>query len=241
MAFIYVRSGGSWPLQQTLTAPDGEASDQFGVEVALDGDTAMVCSPLADYEQYGNHGAGYVFTRSGTAWMLEQKISTSYNDSSIQRIAERAALEGDTALLSAPAYHGDRGGVFVFVQNGTTWSEQQELRPAVFTQNFGQRPALSGNFAVISAFDGVFSFERAPAPGVNSDGGDASAAPETDASSASDAAHSNETPRGDARESGGCGCRIHGRSGDSGGALLVLATAYLAAQRRRPSLKDRRD
>ena len=41
-AYVFVRSGGSWSLQQQLTASGGAASDQFGYSVALSGDTALV-------------------------------------------------------------------------------------------------------------------------------------------------------------------------------------------------------
>ena len=39
---MYVRSNGVWSEQQKLTASDGAASDQFGISVSIDGDTAVI-------------------------------------------------------------------------------------------------------------------------------------------------------------------------------------------------------
>jgi hypothetical protein len=239
VAFVFVRSGTAWQLQQTLSAPDGEASDAFGGAVALDGDTAIVCAPLADVDSYDNHGAGYVFVRVGTTWTQQQKISTTYGDSSIERFALAVALDGDTALLTAPGYHVDQGGVFVFTRSGSTWSEQQELRPSVRAMNFGFQPALSGNSAVISSIDSVYSFERLSGSGAagsdaGSEAGDAGSSAAGDAGF--DAGQPNDEPQRDASESGGCGCRLNARSAPAHEVLLLLSAACCAVRRRRARL-----
>ena len=41
-AYVFVRSGGTWTQQEKLTASDAAAGDQFGVSVAVSGDTAVV-------------------------------------------------------------------------------------------------------------------------------------------------------------------------------------------------------
>ena len=41
-AYVYVRSGTTWSQQAKLLAADGAAWDEFGVSVALSGDTALV-------------------------------------------------------------------------------------------------------------------------------------------------------------------------------------------------------
>jgi hypothetical protein len=67
-AYVFTRSGTTWTWQQTLTASDGGAGDEFGIAVALDGDTALVGAP--DHKVGSNvyQGAAYVFTRSGATW-----------------------------------------------------------------------------------------------------------------------------------------------------------------------------
>src|SRR3990172_6640980 len=47
-AYVFVRSGTTWSQQAKLTAGDGAAGDWFGVNVSLDGDTALVGAPFDD-------------------------------------------------------------------------------------------------------------------------------------------------------------------------------------------------
>ena len=74
-AYVFVRSGGTWSLQQRLTASDGVANDEFGHSVALSGDTALVGARSADIDDEANQGAVYVFVRSGGTWSLQQKLT----------------------------------------------------------------------------------------------------------------------------------------------------------------------
>ncbi len=41
-AFVYVRNGSTWTLQQKLTAADGLGDDYLGISVALNGNTALI-------------------------------------------------------------------------------------------------------------------------------------------------------------------------------------------------------
>ena len=45
-AYVYVRTGGAWTHQQTLST-GGAADDHFGDAVALSGDTALVGVPIS--------------------------------------------------------------------------------------------------------------------------------------------------------------------------------------------------
>ena len=72
-AFVFVRSGTVWSEQQRLLSLDGAAGDQLGFSVAISGDKAVVGTENADVFQ----GAAYVFSRSGTVWSQEQKLSAS--------------------------------------------------------------------------------------------------------------------------------------------------------------------
>ena len=46
-AYVFTRSGTDWTPQAKLTASDGAANDQFGLSVGIEGDTAVVGSPIA--------------------------------------------------------------------------------------------------------------------------------------------------------------------------------------------------
>ena len=76
-AYVFTRSSGSWTQQQKLTAPDGAASDRFGISVAVDGDTAVVGAYLDTIGGDREQGSAYVFTRSGGSWTQQQKLTAS--------------------------------------------------------------------------------------------------------------------------------------------------------------------
>jgi hypothetical protein len=67
-AYVFVRSGAGWTFWQRLAAADAEAGDQFGVSVAVSGDTALVgANPKELFA-----GSAYVFVGSGGAWSVQE-------------------------------------------------------------------------------------------------------------------------------------------------------------------------
>jgi FG-GAP repeat len=60
-AYVFFRSGTTWTQQQKLTASDGAAGDEFGISVALDGDTAVVGADRDNTPAGDDAGSAYVF------------------------------------------------------------------------------------------------------------------------------------------------------------------------------------
>ncbi|MEX2464272.1 MAG: post-COAP-1 domain-containing protein, partial [Gaiellaceae bacterium] len=60
-ASVFVRSGGVWTQQQQLTASDGAAFADFGLSVAIDGDTIVVGAPFDAVGANVDQGSAYVF------------------------------------------------------------------------------------------------------------------------------------------------------------------------------------
>jgi hypothetical protein len=65
-AYVFVRSGVVWSQQQKLTASDAAVGDWFGVQVSVNGDTAVVGAYLDDHAGGSNAGSAYVFNILGT-------------------------------------------------------------------------------------------------------------------------------------------------------------------------------
>jgi hypothetical protein len=121
VAYVFVRSGTTWSQQQELTASDRAADDQFGYSVAVSGDTALIGANT----KFSGQGAAYVFVRSGSTWSQQQKLSVPAVGG---QFGTAVSLSGQTAVIAAPYANGSQGGVaLVFVSNGASWSEQQEL------------------------------------------------------------------------------------------------------------------
>ena len=108
-AYVFVRSGTRWSQQQKLTASDAAPNDDFGLAVALSGDTAVV-GAIGDDDAGRVSGAAYVFVRSGTRWSEQQKLTASDAAAGI-RFGNSVAVSGDTAVVGA--YADDSAYVFV--------------------------------------------------------------------------------------------------------------------------------
>jgi hypothetical protein len=155
-AYIFTRSGTTWSQQAKLTAPDGMPNDSFGQTVSLGGDTALAGAPFAKVGDNFLQGAGYVFTRSGTTWSLQTKL-TADDGQPLDRLGFTVALDGNTALCSAlgASFNGEsnRGAAYVFTFAGGNWTQQAKVGASdgVPFDDFGQSVALAGDTAIVGA------------------------------------------------------------------------------------------
>ncbi len=161
-AYIFTRSGATWTQQAKLTASDGAADDRFGVSVSIssDGTTALIGAYQADPSGITNAGAAYIFTRSGSTWTQQAKLTASdgaandYFGTSVS-----ISSDGNTALVGAytadPSGKTDAGVAYIFTRSGTTWTQQAKLTAsdAGADDNFGYSVSISsdGNTALVSA------------------------------------------------------------------------------------------
>jgi FG-GAP repeat len=150
-AYVFTRSGTSWMLQSMLVAGDG-VSDEFGISVALFGDTALIGAWKGD-GSFTDQGAAYVFTRVGTSWSQQARL-TAADAATNDHFGISVALSGDTALVGANADDGDRGSAYVFTRSGTNWSQQAKLTAAdgVAGDAFGTVAALYNDAALVGAW-----------------------------------------------------------------------------------------
>ncbi|MGH9380514.1 MAG: hypothetical protein ACRD2Z_07870, partial [Thermoanaerobaculia bacterium] len=146
-----------WVEQAKLTADDGVAGDDFGISVALSGDTALVGAYLANVDGNGDQGAAYVFTRSGGEWSQQAKL-TADDGAQVDQFGFSVALSGDTALVGAYSADVDgnlgQGAAYVFTRSGGVWSPQAKLTAddGAGFDAFGISVALSGDTALVGAY-----------------------------------------------------------------------------------------
>jgi len=157
-AYVFVRSGSTWSLQQKLTASDGATGDEFGFSVALSGDTALIGAPTVDIGANLNQGSVYVFVRSGSTWSQQSKLTAS-DGAAGDWFGYQVALSSDTALVGATndtiGANAYQGSAYVFTRSGTTWSQQAKLTASdgAADDQFGNSVALSGDTALVGAAD----------------------------------------------------------------------------------------
>ena len=151
-AYVFTRSGTTWTFQQKLTAYDGSTLHFFGSAMALSGDTLVVGAQRAGFGSSANRGAVYVFTRNGTSWSFQQKL-TAYDGSSLDFFGAVVAMNGDTLVVGA---HGDdtsKGSAYFFTRSGSVWSFQQKLTAydGAAQDFFGFSVALSSDTVAVGA------------------------------------------------------------------------------------------
>ena len=100
-AYVFARTGTTWTLQQQLTAPDGASSDLLGFSVSLSGDTALAGAPLDGVGAASGQGSVSIFTRTGTTWTFQQKLTAS-DGSASDYFGYAVSLSGETVLAGAP-------------------------------------------------------------------------------------------------------------------------------------------
>jgi len=165
-AFVFRRIRSAWLLEAKLTASDGHSYADFGYAVALSGDTALVGMPGNTTTEIFQ-GSAYVYTRSGTTWSQQAKL-TAADGAEYDFFGDSVALSGNTALVGASRQDRPTGGysgsAYVFVRSGTTWSQQAKLLASdgSSTALFGHSVSLSGDTALVGAYstNGAFVFIR---------------------------------------------------------------------------------
>ncbi len=186
-AYVFVRNGTTWSQQAYLKASNSEVIDFFGGSVAVSGDTVLVGAAGEDSSATGvngdqsdnsavDSGAAYVFVRDGTTWRQQAYLKASNTDA--KDFFGSVSVSGDTAVVGAWSEDSnatgvdgnqsdnsaeDSGASYVFVRNGTTWSQQAYLKAsnANADDSFGI-PAISGDILVVGALG-----EDSRAVGVN--------------------------------------------------------------------------
>jgi hypothetical protein len=154
-------AGASYPLTidplvqtQKLVASDAAAGDQFG-SVSISGDTAIVGAQSDDHAGGANAGSAYVFTRSGSIWTQQQKLTAS-DAAATDVFGGSVSISGDTAIIGAHlSGGGNAGAAYVFTRSNGVWTQQQKLTAADPASNahFGFAVALSGDTALIGAYN----------------------------------------------------------------------------------------
>jgi FG-GAP repeat len=124
--WVFVRTGSTWTQQAKLLVGEESGAGHFGRSVALsaDGNTALIGAPN---EEGG--GAAWVFTRSGSTWTQQAKL-TGAGESGSGWFGQSVALSsnGATALIGGYVDHSDTGAAWVFERSGAgagaTWEQQ---------------------------------------------------------------------------------------------------------------------
>ena len=144
-------TNNQWSYQATLWASDGAANDNFGLSVAISGNTVVVGARHADINSNADQGAAYVFVRSNGVWTEQQKITDS-GGAAQDRFGNAVDISVDTIVVGVVPFPR-QGAAYVFVRNSGFWSAQQKLTNDIGAKydSFGVRVAVDLNTVVVGA------------------------------------------------------------------------------------------
>jgi HJR/Mrr/RecB family endonuclease len=201
--YVFTRTGVVWTQQAYVKASNTGAGDHFGFSLALSGNGSRLAIGAIDEASAAigvggtqtddsklSAGAVYLFSRTGATWTQQTYVKASNTDAG-DRFGYAVALSQDGGTLAVGAdfeasaaigVDGDQtdnsatlaGAVFVFVENGASWSQQAYIKASntAATSEFGASLALSsdGSMLVVGAYE-----EDSSATGINGDQTDRSA------------------------------------------------------------------
>lgn len=164
-AFLYEKPSSGWSTTSSFTremaTSNSISTRYYGRSVSISGDGNVIAIG-AYYESIGSNsteGAVYAFYRfSSGSWSGDNQI-TSSNGASGDRFGYSVSLSGDGSFLAVGAYaydfssvNRDRGAVFIFKNNTSSWQEQAKLTKTDGETNvdyLGQSVSMSQDGSIV--------------------------------------------------------------------------------------------
>jgi hypothetical protein len=162
---FHMNANGTFVRTARLAPPDASAADDFGQRVAVYSAAVAVTAPGYNSDQ----GAAYVFNCTATACTQKQKLLANDGEPG-DEFGSGVDLANGVLVVGAPwadrvpgdpveppseQNHRAGGAAYLFVRSGSTWTEQQKLRPSPRELNwyatFGYEIVVSATHVVIGA------------------------------------------------------------------------------------------
>ena len=117
-AFVFTKPSGGWAnMTETavLTASDNANQDNFGVAVAVDGDTVVV-GALLDDDNGNDSSSVYLFTKPSGGWVTatETVKLTAPDGAAGDNFGDSVAAGGGRVIVGAPGDKSETGAAYVF-------------------------------------------------------------------------------------------------------------------------------
>lgn len=148
-AYVFTRSGSVWSQQAKLTASDAAAGDNFGAGVDIASGNCVICAPYKNHSGLTAAGAAYVFSRSGTTWTQQARLTSSVPSNNEYLASASMTPAGNIIAIGATRESGyGYGSAFIFEKSGSVWNQTSVLQSGVLDaseNSFGASIALSSD------------------------------------------------------------------------------------------------
>ncbi|HCA57666.1 MAG TPA: hypothetical protein DEP46_06715, partial [Blastocatellia bacterium] len=162
-ASMFVRKDGMWVREARFIGEGSGPDGRYGLEVAIDSDSAVVAANGARPVGNFNSGAVYIYERNEGAWTHTKRLFIGAEDSAF-RFGDGVGISGDRIVVGSSRAQvfgmGGRGAAFLYAKEGSDWNLHYKLiaDDGLVSDYFGSSVAIQGN----RVFSG--------APGVDIDG-----------------------------------------------------------------------
>ena len=138
---------------QKILAADGRALGDFGVAIAIEGDTALIGTEGSDYGT--NSGSAYVFQRVGDVWHQVVKLVPS-DIAPVDFYGCSVSISGTIAIVGAlndDDLGYNSGSAYLFEKASGVWTQVAKLHASDGAEldYFGQSVSVSGDVAFVGA------------------------------------------------------------------------------------------
>ena len=130
----------SWGQVKELTADDADLLDEFGISVAIDGDTLVVGAWAMNLL---TGGAAYIFERNQNGvegWGQVQKITAS-DVAAHDQFGSSVGIDGETVVVGAVGKNSNTGAAYALDLTSPTPTPTPTAASCSFTANLGSPPA----------------------------------------------------------------------------------------------------
>jgi MYXO-CTERM domain-containing protein len=150
-AYVFTKSSatGKWTQTDELLPEATAQGADFGISVAVSGDTILVGADHAMVNGNFYQGAAYIFTRAAPSGSWIRAAQLVADDGALAaQFGSSVAIDGDTAIV------GDslKASAYVFTGSGSDWSQAQKLTVAGRAGGgFGKAVAIDGKRILVGA------------------------------------------------------------------------------------------
>jgi hypothetical protein len=150
--YTYTGGGSTWTQNLTVLVNGTVPSGHLGTSVSIQGFRVAGGAPTTSVNNTSNTGVVVVFNSndSGATWNRSTFRPNGGQARTGALFGTSVSLDGSTIAVGAPDFHTgikqNSGSLFVFVNNGGSWTQQARLRPANVTNYYaGTSVSLSGD------------------------------------------------------------------------------------------------
>jgi len=164
-AHIYYRCGEKWVHKQKVSCEYATCGDSsyFGNALDMNGDDLIV-GAIREKSNGTDSGAAHIFTRSGTLWTQQERLSAK-GGWSLLSFGRSVAISGNYAAVGAANLGDSTGDVYIFKRSGSSWTQTRKLTSSQYGANysFGSSLAMRGDVLLIGAPENNNDGDRAGA------------------------------------------------------------------------------